>query len=182
MTYTPDPDEPVAVRCLKFANVTNEAHRPFEIADAIDSEPDYVREVCNRLHREGWMQKFRGDLVIGHPMPHEGIEVLSNSRPKLLRIVKRYADDRLSEARSKPSVEELRNFIVSEIATEKGHSLGVRKVYFGVHADSHADELGISLVTADEEDTDVSESADEEGPDASESADESSDTTASADD
>ncbi|OIB56154.1 hypothetical protein [Natrialba sp. SSL1] len=160
----------VAERTIEELNATNEACRAYEIVNKIGSTPDYVRRVCNRLHEEGWIQKFQGTVIVGHPMPGGNTEVLSNNRRKLLNIVKRYAPGLLGEAKSKPTIKELREFIENEIAIGPSYPLGTRKVYFGIHAGTHAAELGISLVTDDEE-----------GPDASESADKSSDSTVSAD-
>lgn len=132
MSYKPDPDRTVAERIIAYLNTTGEAHRAFEIADKIDSTADYTRRVCNQLYEEDKLQKFWGKPVIGHPMPDGKTRVLVNNREVLLKIVEKYRPDLLAEAKSKPTIEKLRELIEEKIAVGSGHPLGNRKVSYGI--------------------------------------------------
>lgn len=130
--FEPDPDDLMWVRMVKYLPLADGKKRPYEVADAIDGSIDYARRQANELAEEGIIEKSYGGQIIGHPMPGGQTEVLSNSREKLLNIVDRYASDRLSEARSQSTIEELREFIEANIAIGPGHPLGSRKVFYEV--------------------------------------------------
>ena len=149
MTYTPNHDRTVAERAITYLNTTDEAHRAFEIADKIDSTSEYTRRVCNQLYEEDRLEKFWGNPVIGHPMPDGETRVLVNDRQSLLDIVKQYRPQRLAEAKSKPTIEKLREFIEDEIAVGPGHPLGNRKVSFGIDITPNAGKSSGAAAGAD---------------------------------
>lgn len=139
MSYTPNPDRTVEERILAYLNTTGEVHRAFEIADAIDSKPEYTRRVCNQLYEDDQIQKFWGTPVIGHPMPDGDTRVLVNNRKALLEIVENYRPDLLAEAKSKPTIEKLREFIKEKITVGQGHPLGNQKVSYSIDTEPDAD-------------------------------------------
>lgn len=149
MSYTPNHDRTVAERSIAYLSTTNETRRAFEIADAIGSTPDYTRRVCNQLYDEGKLEKFWGKPVIGHPMPGDDTRVLVNNREALLKIVEQYRPDLLAEARSKPTVEKLRDFIKKKIAIGDGYPLGNRKVSYGIDTTPDADTGASAPASAD---------------------------------
>lgn len=149
MAYTPNPDRTVAERIIAYLNTTGEVHRAYQIADAIDSTPEYTRRECNRLYEDDELQKFWGKPVIGHPMPDGDTRVLVNNREALLKIVEKYRPDLLAEAKSKPTIEKLREFIKEKIAVGQGHPLGNRKVSYGIDANPGANAGTSAAASAD---------------------------------
>lgn len=149
MDYSPDPNKLVRERIVEYLNAADERQRAFEIANAIDSTPDYTREVANKLHEGETVEKWWGQPVIGHPMPDGDTRVLVNNWDTLYNIVEQYAPDKMSEASGKSTIEELRNFIEEEIAIGSGHPLGNQKVYYSIELKLDADVSAGKLAGAD---------------------------------
>lgn len=131
--YTPNHDNLVEERAKNYLEHKSGYARAFEIADAIESTPDYVRRRCNALHENGDLGKKYGAPVIGHPMPGDGtLKVLVSDWDVLLGIVKQFGTEgQYMQALAKDSIQELRQYIENKVAIGDGRPLGTNKVYFG---------------------------------------------------
>jgi hypothetical protein len=132
-TYTPNDDNLVDERLKNYLEYKGELARAYEIADAIESTPDYARRRCNVLVEDGDLEKEYGAQVIGHPMPGDGtLKVLVSDWDALLGIVKQFGTEgQYLQALKKGSVQELRQYIENKVVIGDGRPLGTNKVYFG---------------------------------------------------
>lgn len=104
----------------QYVNEAGQKVSVADIAEALDISHSYAYEVAMELRDEGRIDGDRSTPVIGYVFESTGdddgdLEVL-NSKEGLLWSVKKYAPERLSEARSKKSLKALRRFVRNEVA------------------------------------------------------------------